>query len=273
MRLKLLFLCAALPLSGCTHLFFKPTRHIHADPAAHQIKFEAIKFNSADGTALTGLFFPPEGAPKGTVVHFHGNGQNMTAHYPYASWLAGAGYNVFVFDYRGYGASGGKPSLQGVVEDGKAALAQALKLPGAEPGKIVIFGQSLGGAIAAAAIGETGFKPAALVVEGTFYSYRQVAAAVMRQHWLTWPFSWLAYLTVSGSHSPSDYIAAIDCPKVFIHAVNDNTVPFAQGKKIYAAASGPKEFWEVPAGHIEAFSAFHRAYAPRLLTFLDESLK
>ena len=273
MRLKLLVLAAALPLSGCTHLFFRPTRHVHLDPAAQQLKSEAIKFVSGDGTELTGLFFPPAGTPKATVVHFHGNGQNMTAHYNYSAWLAAEGYSVFIFDYRGYGASGGKPSLDGAVQDGIAALRHSLKLPGADPAKIVIFGQSLGGAVAAAAVGESGFKPAAMVIEGSFYSYRQTASAVMRSHWLTWPFSWLPWVAVSGRHSPSDYIAGLACPKLFLHAVNDGTVPYAQGKKLYAAAAPPKEFLEVPAGHIGAFAAFRRAYAPRLLAFLDSALK
>jgi len=273
MRYKLLALAAVLPLAGCTHLFFKPTRHIHRDPAAQGLKYEAIKFASGDGTELTGMFFAPAGAPKATVVHFHGNGQNMTAHYPYSAWLAAEGYNVFIFDYRGYGASGGKASLDGVVQDGIAALRHALKLPGADPSRIVVFGQSLGGAVAAAAIGESGFRPAALVLEGSFYSYRQTAAAVMRSGWLTWPFSWLPWVAVSGRHSPSDYVAAIGCPKLVIHSVNDGTVPFAQGKKLYTAAAPPKEFWEVPAGHVEAFTAFPGAFAPRLLSFLDSALK
>lgn len=258
--------------SGCTHLFFKPTTHIHSDPSSTGIKYEAIRFSSSDGTELTGMFFPPAGVPKATIVHFHGNGQNMTAHYPYSAWLAGEGYNVFIFDYRGYGASGGRPSLDGAVEDGKAALAHALKLPGAQADKVIVFGQSLGGAIAVAAVSEYGFKPAAMVLEGTFYSYRQVSSAVMRGHWLTWPFSWLPYLMVSGRHSPSDYIAGAKCPKVFLHSVNDGTVPFEQGRKLYEAATGPKEFWEVPAGHIEAFGAFRHAYAPRLLAFLESPI-
>lgn len=272
LRTRFLLPAAALALSGCTHLFFKPTGGIHADPAAQGLKYEAIKFRSGDGTELTGLFFAPDGAPKGTVVHFHGNGQNMTAHYPYSAWLAGAGYNVFVFDYRGYGASGGKPSLQGVVEDGKAALRHALKLPGAEPGKVIVFGQSLGGAVAAAAVGESGFRPSALVIEGSFYSYRSMAAARLRGAALTWPVSWLSHLLVSGSHSPADHVAAITCPKLFLHAVNDDTVPFAQGRRLYEAAAPPKEFHEVPAGHIEAFTAFRGAYGPRLLDFLEKAL-
>ncbi len=264
---------AVLLLSGCTDLFFQPSGHVYSDPADAGLKAEAIKFSSADGTGLTGLFFPPAGRPKATVVHFHGNAQNMTAHYPFSAWLAAEGYNVFIFDYRGYGASGGKAGLDGVVEDGKAALAHALKLPGARADKVVVFGQSLGGAIAVAAVAESGFKPAALVIEGSFHSYRGVAAAVLRSRWFTWPFSWLPYLVVSGRHSPAAYIGAMDCPKFFLHAAGDITVPYAQGVLLYAAAGQPKEFHEVPSGHIEAFATFRPSFGSPLLRFLDKALK
>ncbi len=267
-----LLLCLALLSGGCTHLFFQPSRNILADPAAAGLKYETIKFKSGDGTELTGLFFPPAGPPLGTVVHFHGNAQNMTSHFAYSAWLAGEGYNVFIFDYRGYGASGGRPTLDGLVMDGKAALAQALKLPGARPDKVIVFGQSLGGAIAAAAISESGFKPAAMIVEGTFYSYKSVASAVLRRHWLTWPVSWLPWVAVSGRHAPKDNLGKIVCPKLFIHSELDGTVPFAQGRKIFDAAPEPKEFWTVPAGHIEAFGAYRRVYGPRLLEYLKAAL-
>ena len=263
-----LLLALALLSGGCTHLFFQPDRNIFSDPAAAGLKYETIKFSSGDGTELTGLFFAPTGAPLGTVVHFHGNGQNMTAHFPYSAWLAGEGYNVFVFDYRGYGASGGKPSLDGLVLDGKAALAHALKLPGARPDKMIIFGQSLGGAIAVAAAAESGFKPAAMILEGTFYSYKSVGSAVLRRHWLTWPLAWLPWVAVSGGRAPKDYIGKIDCPKIFIHSERDGTVPFAQGRKLFDAATEPRQFWTVPAGHVEAFGAYRAVYAPRLLAFL-----
>lgn len=263
---------ACLLLAGCTHLFFQPSKNIFSDPAADGIQYEVIKFSSGDGTPLTGLFFPPAGEPRATVVHFHGNAQNMTAHYPYSAWLAKEGFNVFIFDYRGYGASGGKPSLDGLVMDGKAALAQALKLPGAKPDRIIILGQSLGGAIAVASAGEAGFRPAAMILEGTFYSYKGAASAALRRHWLTWPALWLPLFAVSGKHSPADNIGRFVCPKVFIHSVKDNRVPLAQGKKLFDAAPEPKEFWTVPDGHIEAFYSYRETYGPRLLQYLRTAL-
>lgn len=271
-RARRLLLLPLAALCGCTHLFFHPEKHIFADPAAAGLKYETIKFASEDGTPLTGLFFPAAGVPLATVVDFHGNAQNMTAHFPYSAWLAAEGFNVFIVDYRGYGASGGKASLDGVVMDARASLAHALKLPGARPDKIVVFGQSLGGAVAVAAVAESGFRPAALVVEGTFYSYRGVASASLRRHWLTWPLSWLPWLAVSGRHSPADLIHKITCPKLFLHSENDGTVPFSQGKKLYDAAPEPKEFWTVPGGHIEAFGEHRGTFGPRLLEFLKRSI-
>ncbi|KAF0125018.1 MAG: hypothetical protein FD189_1985 [Elusimicrobia bacterium] len=268
-ELRAAVLLAAGTLGGCTHLFFQPTRHIHSDPAELGYRYEAIKFESLDGTPLTGMFFPPDGEPRATVVHFHGNGQNMTSHYPYAAWLAREGYNVFVFDYRGYGASGGRATLDGVVTDGKAALAHALKLPGASPEKIIVMGQSLGGAVAVASVGESGFKPLALILEGTFHSYRGVGAAVLRERWLTWPFSWIPQLGVNGRHSPADNIGKVDCPTVFIHSEKDPTVPYSQGRKLFKSAPEPKFFWNTPSGHIDAFGAHGEKFRPLLLDFLS----
>jgi len=266
-------LVTAIALTGCTHLFFQPSGNIIADPASAGIVYEVVKFRSLDGTELTGMFFPPAGPPRATVVHFHGNAGNMTGHFPYSSWLAAEGFNVFVFDYRGYGASGGTPSLEGLVMDGIAALRQAARLPGAETDKMIVFGQSLGGAIAIASVSGSGTPPpAAMVLEGSFYSYRGVASAVLRGHWLSWPVSWLPWLTVSGRYSPSDLIAGLTCEKVFIHSEKDPSVPFAQGMKLYASARGPKELWRTPAGHIEAFGVYRGVYGPRLLEFLTKAL-
>lgn len=270
--MKRLCLLPLAALCGCTHLFFQPSRAVFADPAASGLRYEVLKFPSLDGTELTALFFPPPGAPRGTVVYLHGNAQNMTAHFPYAAWLAAEGYNVLVPDYRGYGASAGRAGLEGLALDSRAALAHALKLPGARPERVIVFGQSLGGALAVAAVAEADFKPAALVVEGTFYSYREVAAYTLRRHWLTWPLSWLAPALVSGRHSPAALIGKVTCPKLFIHSEGDRKVPFSQGRKLYEAAAGPKEFWTAPGGHIEAFDRYRAEYAPRLLDYLRRQL-
>ena len=274
MRTTILYsLFAVLPLlTGCTHLFFEPSRNIFDDPAATGIKYEVIKFRSGDGTELTGMFFPPAGAPLGTIIHFHGNAQNMTAHFPYSAWLAREGFNVFIFDYRGYGASGGKPTMNGLVQDGIAALKQARKLPGFDADRVAVLGQSLGGAIATASVGEAELpQPKALVLEGTFYSYKSIGAAVLRGRWWSWPFSWISWVGVTGKNSPSDYISRISCPKLFIHSERDPVIPFKQGRRLYEAAGEPKEFWALPHGHIDAFYGQRETYGPKLVAFLKKA--
>jgi len=278
MRIKgIIFLLLIIPcsfLSGCTALFFQPTRYKYSNPLDEGYSCEAMYFNSKDGTRLTGLWFPATAAnPKGTVVHFHGNGQNMTAHYRHIGWIALHGYNVFTFDYRGYGASSGTAGKMGhAAEDSEAALQAVLEMPGVDPDKIILFGQSLGSAMAIAAAAESDFAPAALVLEGSFYSYKSMARAYLTNHWVTWPLLWLPSVAITGSYAPKDEIQKINAPKLFLHSVNDQIVPYSQGKKLYEASPGPKEFWDVPNGHIEAFTFYGNYFSPRLLKFLDEAL-
>jgi len=137
---------------------------------------------------------------------------------------------------------------------------------------MIVFGQSLGGAIAVAAVAESGFKPAAMVLEGTFYSYKSVASAALRHRWWSWPFSWMPWVGVTGKYSPSDYISKISCPKLFIHSKLDPIVPFRQSRKLYEVAKEPKEFWSVPSGHTDAFYGQRETYGPKLTAYLKRVL-
>ena len=261
-------------LSGCTSLFFQPTRYIHSNPIEEKYICEGIYFNSKDGTKLTGLWFPADAEKaKGTIIHFHGNAQNMTSHYKYSAWMSSFGYNVFTFDYRGYGASEGVArSMKAAVEDSEAALQAVLEMPGVDPDKIILFGQSLGTAMAIAAAAESGFDPAAMILEGSFYSYKGVSRGFLARRWITWPLLPLPTALITGKYAPKNEIKKIHAPKLFIHSVNDKIVVYSQGKKLFSQAPEPKEFINVPNGHIDAFTLYASYYSPKVLEFLDKAL-
>ncbi len=215
-----------------------------------------------------------EASAKGVVIQFHGNAENMTSHFLAVYWLALEGWDVLAFDYRGYGASGGQKSLSGSVEDGRAALAYArAKAPGLP---LVVIGQSLGGAIALAALdGDGGEGLRALVLDSTFSSYRRIAREKLAAHGLTWAFQWpLSRLLFSDRYAPDRLVARRKrVPLLMLHSPDDPVVPYAEGRRLFALAPEPKEFWDVPgAGHTQAFGRQGAEFRPRLLKFLDDAL-
>ncbi len=279
-RLAALILLATF--CGCGGMYFHPSNY--ADPRFEPVmtgaglNYEAVTFRSSDGTELRGIFFPSTATANGTIVHFHGNGQNMTSHAFQVAWLAKDRYNVFVFDYRGYGASDGKPSISGAVEDGAAALRYVRSRPGVDPERIVVFGQSLGGALAIASVAKenpSGVK--AVVVEGTFASYRALARDKLNDLWLTWPLQYPLSYFFPDSMSAKRFVKQIaPRPLLVIHGDADRVVPLKHGLALYDEAADPKQLWQVPgAGHLGIFykqSGFADELRPRLVEFLDNVL-
>jgi len=271
---KNIILALTVALSGCTNVFLQPDRVLHLDPDRVGAKWSLERFKSPDGTDLTGLWFPSaKPSAKGVVIQFHGNGANMTSHFLYVYWLALEGYDVFTFDYRGYGGSGGMKSVPGSVADGAAALAYARqKAPGLP---MVVIGQSLGGALALASLDRDGGKGVrAMVLDSTFSSYRRVARLKLAPHWQTWALQWLPYVLISDRYAPAKLILRRpSVPLLQLHATGDPIVPYAEGRRLYGLAPGPKEFWDVPGnGHTEAFGIQGAEFRPRLLKWLDVAL-
>ncbi len=128
---------------GVEHRFFYPDRHTYGTPADLGLAYRELEFTSADGTRLHGWFVPAVGPRRGTVLHVHGNAQNLTAHFAFVAWLPRRGFDVVAFDYRGYGRSEGRPTLRGALDDTIAALAFVRSLPEADPNRLYVIGQSL----------------------------------------------------------------------------------------------------------------------------------
>src|SRR5690606_8930163 len=162
---------------------------------------EELTFASGDGTRLHAWLVRARGKPKGTVIYFHGNAQNLTSHYSFVDWLPAEGYQVFAFDYRGYGKSQGSVSRQGLHEDSLAALDYVSKRADVDANRLLVFAQSLGGACATAALGEGGPPVRGLALDSTFAHYISMGNEVLGGSFLTYPLAWLL---LSNSHSPAD---------------------------------------------------------------------
>ncbi|MDE2593477.1 MAG: alpha/beta hydrolase [Burkholderiales bacterium] len=262
----------AAALSGCAqNLFYQPDNILYDVPTRAGLNFEEVTFTSQDGTALTGWFIPAAGIQdprqaKGTVIHFHGNAQNISAHWRFAQWLPQHGYNLFAFDYRGYGTSQGRPNVKGVFEDSNAAINYVRQRPDVNPDKLIIFGQSLGGTNAIAAVGSgnrQGIR--AVIVEATFSSYSSIASDKVPG----------AGLLMNDDYSAQRYIARISpIPLVLIHGTDDKVIALKHSQQLLALAGPPKQLIVVPGGdHIQAFSPkFVKTYQEQLLSFLDAAL-
>ncbi|MGJ7570748.1 alpha/beta hydrolase [Variovorax sp. RB2P76] len=270
---KLALCTLPLLLAGCVQsMFYYPDDVRYETPDALGVRYESVQFNSADGTRLSGWFLPAEGRtnPKearGTVVHFHGNAQNMSTHWRFVAWLPKQDYNVLVFDYRGYGQSEGKPEPKGVFEDANAALNYVRTRSDVDPDRLFVFGQSLGGTNAIAVVGSgnrAGVKAAA--IESTFYSYSSIANEKFKG----------AGLLVSDTYAASKYVAAVSpIPLLFIHGTADQVIPVEHSRRLLADAREPKRLIEVPgAGHLEPMTGqrFGHAYRKALTEFFDAAL-
>jgi uncharacterized protein len=276
---RILFVLAlTLTCQGCVgRMFYQPDRTVYDTPDRHGLRYEGVTFQSRDGTRLSGWFIPAVGTSRGTVIYFHGNAQNMTAHFGFVSWLPARGFNLFVFDYRGYGASDGTPDRRGVYEDSLAALDYIAARPDIDHNRLLVLGQSLGGANAVAAVGShpiAGIR--AVVIDSAFASYQGIVRdKIAGMPLLSFFRTPLSHLLIGNSLSPDAVIANIaPIPLLIIHGTSDRVVPFAHGKRLFELAREPKQLWTIEGGdHTEAFADPGSPYRQRLVTFFNEALE
>ncbi len=233
------------PLIFEEKLIYFPYRAHEMTPADLGLAFEEVTLQTGDGVRLHGWFLPVRDARR-TVLVCHGNAGNISHRLDRVLLLqAKLGLSVFLFDYRGYGKSEGSPNEEGTYSDGRAAY-QYLADRGLAPDQIVLFGESLGAAIAVQLALER--PAAALVLEAPFSSIRDMAAAA-------YPFLPLGRL-VRTRYDNLAKIPSIEVPLLILHGTRDRIVPFAQGESLFRAAPEPKRFWAIAgADHNDTFLA------------------
>jgi len=244
---------------------FRPSRMA----AAQEIPSgaENVWFNSADGTRLNGWFFASQTKPElATMIFFHGNGGNIST----VSWMgqrfAKHGFNVLIFDYRGYGASDGVAAKESdLYADGDAAVAFVMNKKGVRSEQIVLYGHSLGTAIVADVASRRNFG--AVVLESGFSSASSVATSA-----LPWLPRFLHFLGKNRFESARK-LNSVKAPILIAHGDPDRTIPTSEAQLLYAAANEPKKLLIIPgAGHV-VFSSAGEHYLDQVEQFIRESIK
>ena len=274
--MKVLLILSLFLLQGCSHLFYQPSERHFYDPAQFKLSYEDVWFDSLDGTKLHGWFFPANTSkPKGTIVQFHGNAQNISTHFLSLVWLVNEGYNLFTFDYRGYGKSKGNSTQAGLYQDALAALNMGKEFHSTRgQGHFIVFGQSLGGIVSLRALPDFKEKDevSLLVLDSTFDSYQGIASDKLRSRWFLWPFSPLAYLLISDKYASKNVLEKITLPTLVIVGEGDEVIPAKFGKQIFQEIPALKKWlWDIPdGGHIGVFHHNAVSYRKDFLQLLDK---
>lgn len=243
-------------------LIYFPTRALDATPRALGLDYEDVRISAEDRIRLHGWFVLAPSA-RATLLHFHGNGGNISHRLEHIALFRDLGLNVFLIDYRGYGQSEGRTTEAGTYLDARAAWRYLTETRGLAPSTIVLHGESLGAAVASWLAAES--APAALIVESSFTSAVNLGAEVYR--WL--PVRWLAryrYPTV-------EHLGRVRVPVLIVHSRDDEIIPFHHAEALFAAARPPKQFLEIAGGHNDGPRARGTPYVAGIDFFLNTALR
>jgi fermentation-respiration switch protein FrsA (DUF1100 family) len=238
-----------------------PSRALEASPADIGLAFETVLLTAGDGTRLHGWFVPAS-APRGTLLFSHGNAGNIAHRLDSIRQFHSLGLNVLIYDYRGFGESEGKPTEAGTYLDVKAAWDYLLEERLIAPQQIIIFGRSLGAAIAAELASQ--HPSAGVILESAFTSVPDMAASL---------YPWLPVRLLSRyRYNNLEKVARITSPLLLVHSRGDEIVPYAHGERLFAHANEPKQFLELHGGHNDGNHVSHDIYTETLGKFLGEIL-
>lgn len=221
---------------------FYPVRTLSTTPKDMGLEFEEITFVTEDDVRLQGWWIPHEKA-RGTIIHCHGNAGNIGDRVWMAADFHRLGVNVFLFDYRGYGASKGIPTEKGTYRDARAAYEVVRsRYNDAESPPVIVHGQSLGGAVAMQLAIDKPIK--GLIVESTFTSTMDMGRRL---------YPWLPVGLLCGfRYDSASKAGKVGVPALYAHSREDDLVPFDLGQRLYDLAAEPKEFVELHGGHNDA---------------------
>ncbi len=219
-------------------------------------------FSSKNGNKLNGWMLTPKNVkPIATILQFHGSGGNLIFHHNIIAPLVEQGFQIFIFDYSGYGLSEGKATRKNIEIDAYSAFKHFINKPEIQGTKLVLYGQSYGGYLAALVGTKNQKKNDAMVIESGFSSHRAEAA-------YTVPI--IGYMVKNGKTTTTKIIREYNKPLLIIHSIDDRRTPFRMGEKIYKNANEPKELFKIEKNHLEALEYYSEEIGIRIKNMLNE---
>ncbi|MBD3245857.1 MAG: alpha/beta fold hydrolase [Candidatus Omnitrophica bacterium] len=233
-----------------------PLAELPNTPADMGLAYENVWVVSGQGYRIHGWFVPGEEA-RCTVLLFHGNGGNIGHRIEKIAFLHSAGANVYLIDYRGYGKSEGSPSEEGLYRDAFAAYRYLRETKHIPPERIILYGESLGGAVA---VHTAVHRPVGgVILEGTFSSGRDLA----REY-----YPWLPSVFFSPLYDSMRKITRVDAPLLFLHSSEDEIIPYRCARRLFARAGRPKRFVTLRGGHNMVTAVSAQEYRGAIENFL-----
>lgn len=245
-----------------SRLVYFPQREIITTPRDMKLTYEAVYFQTSDHLRLSGWYVPVEN-PRAVILFCHGNAGNISDRLQSIDFFSRLGLSTFIFDYRGFGLSEGRPTERGTYADAEAAWIYLIDGKGLRADSIVIYGESLGGAIAAWLARK--HTPAALIVQSAFTSVPDLASEL----YPLYPVRWLSRF----EYGTLKYIRTVKSPVMVIHSRDDEIVPYSHGSRLYRDANTPKEFLEIRGDHNAGFVISEREYMSGLDRFVSSYVK
>jgi len=238
-------------LSACSNMLFFPLEQHLIDPKDRGVEYRDIYIATDNGQKLHGWLLPEVGELKGTVLFFHGNGQNISTHIGAVYWLPENGYRVILVDYRGYGKSKGSATLNNAISDIRYSIHEALQHH-TNNKPVIVLGQSIGASMSvyAVAMSEDKHDIDGLVLIAPFSDYQKIAREALSSSWLTWlfqvPLSW----TINNDYKPTSYIDKVSpVPLYFIHGTSDRIIKSEHSVDLYELARPPKKLYLIEGRH------------------------
>lgn len=267
--LWLLLVYAMLVMVACAfqgRLLYLPHvggREYLATPQERGLAYEPVTLGTEDGLRLDAWWVPAR-TSRGALLFLHGNAGNISHRLDSIEQFHRLGLSVLILDYRGYGRSEGSPSEAGTAHDARAGWRWLRETAGLPPGEIVLFGRSLGAAVAANLARELRdeARPAALILESPFRSVPELAQRL----YPILPARWLSRF----DYATAAYVAQSEAPVLIIHSREDDIIPFAEGEAVHAAAPEPKRMLVIGGSHNTGFLESEADYLAGIEAFLVE---